>query len=190
MVHDRFEQSSDIEELATRAATGDAHALDTLLRRIRPLVLRRCAGVLMYQADAEEACQDALLQVARHIGDFAGRSRFTTWLHVVVTNCARQTYRTLKRRAAEQMVDEFPTQPLDPRTTSVIAGARIDLLEALDRLEQRTPELVAAFVLRDLADLEYDEIARQTGMPTSTVRFRIQEARKFVRRYLIDVSPA
>lgn len=177
---------SDVEELARLAAAGDAPALDALLRRVRPDVLRRCGTLLMYAADAEEACQDALLQVARGITTFQFRSKFTTWLHVVVSNCARQTYRALRRRAVEQSAVELPGPPPDPRTTSVIAGARIDLLDALDRLEQRAPELVAPFVLRDLSDLEYHEIADQLGLPLPTVKFRIQQARKYVQRHLAD----
>lgn len=73
-----------------------------------------------------------------------------------------------------------------PKSYSVIAGARIDLFDALDRLEQRNPELVAPFVLRDLSDLEYHEIAEQLGLPLSTIKFRIQEARRYLQHQLGD----
>src|SRR6476646_1642855 len=76
------------ELLARRAAGGDAAALNELLAAIRPAVLRRCARFLPCFQDAEEACQDALLQVARTIGRFEGRSLFSTWLYVVVANSA------------------------------------------------------------------------------------------------------
>jgi RNA polymerase sigma factor (sigma-70 family) len=177
-----------LEELAKRCATGDQGALDTLLRRIHPEVLRRCAAALWYRSDAEEACQDVLLQVARNIGGFEHRSKFRTWLYVIIGNCVRQTYRSLKHRAAEHPMEILPTQRPDPRTTSVIAGARIDLLEAIERLEQRSPDLVAPFVLREVSDLEYSEICRQLNLPLSTVKFRIHEARKFVQRHLADGS--
>ena len=39
---------------------------------------------------------------------FAGRSKFTTWLHAVASNSARATYRSLKRRAAERPTDDLP----------------------------------------------------------------------------------
>ena len=83
-------RDGDIEVLAGQAAAGDPKALDALLAAIRPQVLRRCARFLPNYQDAEEACQDALLQVARTIGRFEGRSLFTTWLYVVVANSARQ----------------------------------------------------------------------------------------------------
>lgn len=111
----------DVETLATHAANGDHAALDALLREIQPEVLRRCGRLLPYRQDAEEACQDALMQVARNITGFAGRSKFSTWLYPVVSNCARQTYRVLKRRGAEQSWTVAP-EIADARTTSVIAG--------------------------------------------------------------------
>lgn len=47
----------------------------------------------------------------------------------------------------------------DPRTTSVIAGSRLDLLEALDALERLHSQLLAPVVLRDFAGLSYAEVA-------------------------------
>ncbi|MGC5287938.1 RNA polymerase sigma factor [Micromonospora sp. DT231] len=174
----------EIETLAGRAATGDVAALDALLIRIGPQVLRQCLRLLPCRQDAEEACQDALLQVARKIDGFAGRSKFSTWLYIVTANCARQTYRSLKRRADEQAVPLLPLDAADPRTTSVIAGSRLDLLDALERLEAHRPELVAPLVMRDLCQLTYDEIADHLAIPIGTLKSRIHDARQHVRASL------
>lgn len=175
----------DVEDLARRAAGGDQAALDVLLARIAPDVLRHCGRFLPCRQDAEEACQDALLQVARMITRFEGRSRFSTWLYVVVANCARQTYRSLKRRAREQASAALPESP-DPRTTSVIAGSRLDLLEALDRLEAHRPDLVPALVMRDVGQLDYAEIADRLAVPVGTVKSRIHQGRQHVRGWLAE----
>lgn len=172
-----------LEELATRAAAGDRDALEELLAQIQPRVRRICGRMLIYPEDAEEATQDALLLVATKIGGFAGRSKFTTWLHAVASNSARSTYRTLKRRAAERPTDELPAAP-DPRTTSVIAGSRLDLLDALEILGADRPELVEPLVLRDVQQLDYNEIARLLDVPLGTVKSRIHTARHAVRPLL------
>jgi RNA polymerase sigma-70 factor (ECF subfamily) len=183
---DSVTASPDVEELARMAARGDVAALDTLLRRIQPDVLRRCGRFLPHRQDAEEACQDVLLGVVRGIGGFEGRSKFGTWLYVLVANCARQTYRDLKRRSAERVMAKPPTDRPDPRTTSVIAGSRIDLLDALEDLEQRRTELVAPLVLRELCQLEYGEIAEQLGIPLGTVKSRVYDARQYLRQALAE----
>jgi len=177
---------SAMETLARRAAAGDAAALESLLALIRPQVLRRCARLLPCYQDAEESCQDALLQVALTIDRFEGRSLFSTWLYVVVANSARQTYRRLKRRALESAHDVPPIDRPDPRTTSVIAGSRLDFLDALEQLEVRRPELLAPLVLRDVCQLDYREIAQHLGIPEGTVKSRIHQARADVRAYLLQ----
>ena len=176
-------EPDELDELAARAAGGDRPALEELLAEIQPRVRRICGRMLLFPEDAEEAAQDALLLVATKIGQFSGRSRFTTWLHAVASNSARSTYRSLKRRAAERPTDELPVHA-DPRTTSVIAGSRLDLLEALEVLAATSPEQVEPLVLRDVGQLDYNEIARLLDAPLGTVKSRIHTARKAVRPLL------
>lgn len=175
---------TSLEELARRAGAEGGPAMDELLQVIQPRVMRICGRMLPCPEDAEEACQDALVKVATRLHQFQGRSRFTTWLHSVASNAARETYRSLKRRAAERPVDDMPTAA-DPRTTSVIAGSRLDLLEALDTLESVQPELVEAVVLRDVSELDYTEIARVLDVPLGTVKSRIHRARQELRPLLM-----
>ena len=177
------QDTDELELLAARAAAGDGTALEDLLREVQPRVARICGRMLLHPQDAEEATQDALMSMARNIERFEGRSRFTTWLHAVASNSARSTYRSLKRRSGEQPTDELPAVA-DPRTTSVIAGSRLDLLEALETLAAKHPELVEPLVLRDVNGCDYNEIARLLDTPLGTIKSRIHQARKEVRPLL------
>jgi RNA polymerase sigma-70 factor, ECF subfamily len=180
---DHPQEDLDLDTLAARAAGGDQEALHTLLAEIQPRVRRICGRMLLYPEDAEEAAQDALLLVSTRIHTFAGRSRFTTWLHAVASNSARSTYRSLKRRSAELPTDELPPTA-DPRTTSVIAGSRLDFLEALETLGVDHPALVEPLLLRDIQELEYSDIADLLDIPVGTVKSRIHSARQFVQPLL------
>ena len=171
--------NEELEELATKAASGDEAVLPELLQAIRPQVQRRVAKFLPYREDAEEAVQDTLLQVANKIHTFRGTGSFAGWVTIVATNQARQTYRSLKRRSVEQSAEVLP-ESVDPRTTSVIAGSRLDLLEALEALESSHPQLVQPLVLRDLGAMSYAEIAEELDVPLGTVKARIHQARKAV----------
>ena len=170
----------DLEELARRSAAGDKEALERLLAEVQPRVRRICGRMLLFPEDAEEAAQDALMLVATRIGTFRGQSLFTTWLHAVASNSARGTYRSLRRRSSEYATDDLPVRA-DPRTTSVIAGSRLDLLDALEDLGKQRPELVEPLVLRDVQHLDYAEIARLLDVPLGTVKSRIHAARQAVR---------
>ncbi|GII65168.1 hypothetical protein Skr01_52530 [Sphaerisporangium krabiense] len=127
-----------------------------------------------------------MLAVARNIGRFEGRARFSTWLHIVTANCARTTYRTLKRRAAEQASEDLPDLRADPGRVSVIAGYRLDLLDAMEALEADKPDLAQALVLRDICQLDYNQVAEQLGIPLGTAKSRIHQARKYVQGILGD----
>ena len=175
----------EIDELARRAQDGDRDALESLLAAVRPRTLNVCRGVLPYTPDAEDACQDALIRVAEKIGSWNRRGRFTTWLHVVAVNSARSTYRRMKNQAvAADPTDSPAMHRPDPRTTSVIAGTRLDLLEAMEALERDHPQFVEPLLLRDVYGLPYDEIAALVGAPLGTVKAQIHHGRRLARPLL------
>ncbi|USQ80337.1 RNA polymerase sigma factor [Ornithinimicrobium faecis] len=175
------ETEGGVEELAGAAAAGDEAALGALLERIRPEVLRRCSRVLPFHGDAEDATQDALLAVSRGIAGFEGRSKFTTWLYPLVARCAFATYRRLRDQAVPAEPD---SPPIDPRRVSVLAGARVDVVEALAALREDRPHLVEAVVLRDLMGMEYAEVSERLGVPLGTVKSRINHGRSALRDLL------
>ena len=163
----------DLDGLARAAATGDSGALDRLLVAIEPLCIKRCSQLLPNRLDAEEAAQDAMLAVSRGITSFAGRCRFSTWLYQVTSNAAFDTYRRLKRRASVLGTDLSERSALE--RTSVLAGAHVDLLDALEEVD---PRFATPVVLRDVCGLDYAEIAELLTVPAGTVKSRIHEGRK------------
>jgi RNA polymerase sigma-70 factor (ECF subfamily) len=171
-----------LDDLARRSARGDHDALDVLLGYLRPGVLRQCSRILPNHADAEDACQEALLRISEGISTYSGRARITTWAYAVTANSVRDTYRRLRRLG--ETAPLHPVEVTDPRRTSVIAGTRVDVLEALEVMEASSPELVAPFVLRDLQGLPYDDIAAVLGRPLGTVKRQIHDARVWMRERL------
>jgi RNA polymerase sigma-70 factor (ECF subfamily) len=173
--------SHDLDALARRAAGGDAVALDSLVALVRPEVLRLCARFLAHADDAEDACQDALLALTRSIGGFEGRSAFRTWLYRLTANQARSTYQRLRGRFLAESSGAPLSDPPDPRRTSVVAGTRLDLLDALAAIG---PEFAEAVVLRDVTGLTYREIAGLLAVPEGTVKSRIHHGRALLRSRL------
>jgi RNA polymerase sigma-70 factor (ECF subfamily) len=168
-----------LDELARRAAGGDQAALSELLGQVEPLAKRWARRLLPNVLDAEEACQDTLLAVSRRIGTFDGRSRFTTWLYQVTTNASIDTYRRLKRQVLTTDLDQLPLEA--PERTSVVAGNRVDLMEALERIDER---VAAPLVMRDVYGLPYSEIAELLDIPSGTVKSRIHDARRSLEYHL------
>jgi RNA polymerase sigma-70 factor (ECF subfamily) len=172
----------EVDDLAHRAQAGDRDALEELLATVRPRVLNVCRGVLPYSPDAEDACQEALINISGRIGSWGGRGRFTTWMHVVAVNAARSTYRRMKNQA--HPVDAVYLERPDPRTTSVIAGTRLDLLEAMETIERDHPQYVEPLMLRDVYGLPYEDIATLVGAPVGTVKAQVHHGRRLARPLL------
>ncbi len=169
-----------IEKLAATVSSKQSAAeLDELLVLVSPLVDRQTARFFPNPLDAEEASQEVLLAVSRRIDSFDGRSTFTTWLHQVTTNTCIDWYRTLRRHITSG--EPPPTQPTPGSSPSVLAGDRLDLLDAASSMDGRIVEPV---MMRDLLELEYREIAALLDVPVGTVKSRIHEGRGELKRLL------
>jgi RNA polymerase sigma factor (sigma-70 family) len=73
-------------ELASRARTGDRHALEELIARHQPWVYNIALRMLYTEENAEDATQDILMRMIRGIRTFRGESKFRTWLYRLATN--------------------------------------------------------------------------------------------------------
>ena len=193
-------QSSD-EALAARAAGGDDHAFEALVRRYQ----RRVFGLacrLTSETDAPDVLQETFLQLHRHLRSFRGEARFGTWLYRIATNAA-----LMHRRARGRL----PTESLDAFLPRFDAhGAHVETPEALrvaacadeilDRkvLAERAHEALArlpelyrdAFVLRDLEELSTADVAHVLSLEPAAVRQRVHRARLMMRGFLSDLVGA
>lgn len=170
------ETSGREQELALAAATGDRRALERLLEGHADRVHAVCRRIVVDAEDALDATQEALLAIARGIGRFDGRSAFSTWAYRVATNAALDELRRRKRRPLAA-VEELPPVPADEDRVD----ARLDVDAALARVPD---EFRVAVVLRDLADLDYAEIASVLDVPLGTVKSRVARGRAALRAEL------
>jgi RNA polymerase sigma-70 factor (ECF subfamily) len=161
------------DALAQRAARGDNAALDVLLRRHTALLHGVCRRILGNPDDALDATQEALLAIARKIGSFDGRAKFSTWAYRVATNAALDEARRRGRRPV-------PAEHLPEQSVGHGSGTESGIVDRLDvdaALARLTPEYRAAVALRDLVGMDYADIAEVLGIPPGTVRSRISRGR-------------
>lgn len=172
-----------LDPLAAAAAGGDQEALGVLLGMVDGHGLARSTISRFLSDDGEvaDAVQDTLFSVARNISRFESRSRFTTWLHPIAANAAKQVLRREHRVA--RPVDD-PGQGIDPamRSMSSYVASREDVLAALAALPAPQREILE---LRELQDLSYDEIAGRIGVEVGTVKSRLSRAREHLARLLM-----
>lgn len=143
-----------------------------LLTRHFGYVHSLCRRMLRDPSEAEDARQDALIQAARKIATFDGRSAFRTWLHTVTRNVCLNAIRSASRRAVP--VDELP-QPAPRHREQDQVATRLDVESALAAL---SPQNYDPIVLRYICDLDYQQIADLLNRPLNTVRSQIRRGRQ------------
>lgn len=180
---------SPLEEtrLIRRAMRGDSSALDTLFARHNRALYQTALRVLGNPEDAEDALQEGLLAAYRNLPRFEGRSQFSTWLTRIVINAALMRLRSKRARPAvslEQWSEEENTIPLeerfaadDPSPEEVYAGTELREL-LVENLDELSPLLRSAFVLREGHGLSTSEAARALGVSENTLKARLWRARQ------------
>ena len=166
--------AADDTELVARAQKGDQAAFDALLRRHYNQIYAICRRLAGNEADALDATQEALITLVRRIDRFDGRSRFTTWMHRVVTNACLDELRRRGRRPVPSAVEEQPLAATE-RPVAESVSDRLDIEAALTQLPEnfRVP-----VVLCDQLGLSYEEIAQEMDIAPGTVRSRISRGRR------------
>jgi RNA polymerase sigma factor (sigma-70 family) len=139
------------EQLVERAKTGEASALEDLVRRHQAWIFNIVVRMVSRREDAEDLTQEILVKAITHLGTFRGESRFRTWLYRIAANQAL----SFKQEAASsdgsfidfgRSIDETPDRDLpDPASVpvdlpilveEVRIGCTMGMLLCLDRRQR------------------------------------------------------
>lgn len=188
----RYEDRSDLE-LAADIARRDAGAVRFVMRRNDQRLFRAAWRILRNREDAEDAVQSAYLKAFAAIKGFAGRSSLSTWLTRIVTNDALACARGVKRRRSllensqVPILDEYRemlmrgSMSVSPER-AVASGQIRQILD--DAINQLPAPFRTVFVMRQIDELNVDEVAETLGIPAATVKTRHLRARRRLQRVL------
>ena len=154
-------------------------------------------GFLRSHEDAEEVVQDAFVKVYKNLKTFRGDSSFSTWLHRILLNLARNKYQWNKRRGEQQKISisekrqspdggdagdiDFADMTRSPHAMKEKSEEEERIMSAIATLPETLRE---AIVLRHLEDMRYEEIAGITGANIGTVKSRLSRAREALTKVL------
>lgn len=172
----------DDPKLVQRCLAGENSAWEALLKLHTRKIFNVCYRFTGRPSEAEDLTQEIFIKIFQTLHSYdVAQGTFATWLSRVARNHLVDHYRrTKKERLTSSLDDE---EGVIEQTASLAAGPgaqvenreRKELLQmGLDKL---SPDLREAVILRDLNDLDYDEIARVLGVPQGTVKSRINRGR-------------
>ena len=179
-------------DLVARARQGDPAAFGELVDRHRSAVYRAALAALGSPADAEDAAQDAFLLAYRRLDSFRGDASFKTWLLTITWHQAinrRRSLTSVWRRMVAPKTEEDAEAAMagvasggpSPEQAAEQEQLRRGIREAIRAL---SPKLRDALLLAQAGDYSYDEIGAMLRVPTGTIKWRVSEARRVIRKRL------
>jgi RNA polymerase sigma-70 factor (ECF subfamily) len=171
----------------------ETQEMQDVLTRSMPSFYRRAYRYLGNAADAEDAVQDALLSACRHLDQFKGQSKMSTWLTTIVINSALTQLRRRPRQVHTSLDEQFGEEPgycvserlADHRPSPEDECIQSELYGYLMHfVEELPPASRYAFQLRDLDGLTTSEAAQILGVADVTVKAHVSRARAKLRRLI------
>jgi len=166
--------------LVLAAMAGDLEAFDELVRRYRPAALAVAYQVSGSWDDAEDAVQETFLIALKALPTLKDPSKFGAWLHAIARH---QAMRNLNHRQRwefdELLLERWESQVEEDAFERMEKRERY---EQLHRALQDLPEMYRLVIwLHYFEDMPLKRIAAFLGVPLTTVKWRVHEAKRLLR---------
>ena len=195
---DSVSDRSRDSELVRLFQEGDRSAFDALVDKYSGKAFQIAYGVLGSRQDAEEVAQDAFIRIHRALPSFRGDAEFTTWMYRITVNLARNKYRWNKSRGTQKNISinapmetgngDSEGMTLDVADPEMPPDERVAMDEMEKNLSAELERLPALYretlVMRNLENMNYEQIADLLGCKLGTIKSRIARAREELRKRL------
>lgn len=157
---------------------GDMVAFNAMVDRYKDRLMNVIGRMLSSTEEAEDIVQETFVRVYQHRQSFNFQHCFSTWIYTIGLNLARNELRKRKKFKFYDITEmqgheaEFAVEAKVPsRVPEVLEAAIKELPE-----KYRT-----AFMLRDVQEMPYEEVAKVLNVPLGTVKSRVNRARLILR---------
>ncbi len=167
------------ERLLPLVGQGDPEAFEVLYRSTEKAVYALALSILRNPHDAEDIVQETYLKVRAAAHLYVPQGKPLAWLFTITKNLCRDLLRGQSRTEAtpDGAEDDLRFSYVSDPTDRLVLEAA---LKALGEEERQVVLLHAA------SGLKHREIARDLGLPLSTVLSRYSRALKKLQRYLTE----
>jgi RNA polymerase sigma-70 factor (ECF subfamily) len=182
------------ESLMLRYRDGEVRAFELLVTRHRKPVFNFILRFVRDTAQAEDVTQETFLRLIKGADAYERQAKFTTWLYTIARNlCIDAARRGKHRKAASldaplgdddgsaSLLDLVPDGGLGVDRQAQSRELAVRMRAAIEALPDEQREI---FLLREVADLQFNEIAAVVGCPENTVKSRMRYALEKLREAL------
>lgn len=189
-----YRQYSD-EELIVKFQGDDIQAFNEIVSRYKDKLVNFLFRYTSDREEAEDLAQDTFIKLYKSKHLYKEIAKFSTWFYTIAVNTAK-THSKKKSRMSTISISDFDPEnekDFDIKADAIApddsANASIEnyyIQKAIDSLDEAFREII---ILRDIQDLDYEEIAEITKLPLGTVKSRINRGREKLKKLLSDIYP-
>src|SRR5687768_1056763 len=177
------------------AQAGDTEAFGELVERNRRAVFRAALAAVGSPTEADDVAQEAFVTAWQKLDGFRGESQFRTWLLSITWRKAIDRRKSISRwlklaaspsrdESGDDMFDMMERVPSKERTQDTLLESS-ELQAQIKKLIGTLPrKLRDALLLAGTGEHTYEEIGEMLGAPVGTVKWRVAEARRVLKRKL------
>jgi RNA polymerase sigma-70 factor (ECF subfamily) len=160
---------------------GDMVAFNSMVDRYKDRLMNVIGRMLSSVEEAEDIVQETFVRVYQHRQSFNFEHCFSTWIYTIALNLARNELRK-RKKFKHYDITEMKSNEVELAVEMKLPSR---LPEAIKSAVTSLPDKYKiAFILRDVQELPYEEVAKILSVPLGTVKSRVNRARMMLREKL------
>lgn len=176
------------EEVIERVLGGETGLYEVVMRRYNTRLYRAVRAILKNDRDVEDVMQDAYVRAFKHLAQFEGRSRFSTWLTRIAVNEALARLHDAERieewdAMSETRRDTISASRATPDPEADTASSELNRLVELS-IESLPESYRVVVMLRDVEELSTSETAECLSITEDNVKTRLHRGHVMLRKEL------
>jgi len=170
-------REEELRALMVRYQAGEARAIDELVERLSPALLRYLSGPYRQASDAEDLLQESWLRIHRARQSYRPSEPVLPWVFAIARHTRLDGFRRQQRRGRHEVLVPEAPEPARRETTTTTP----DILRLLDELPKSQKEVV--WMLK-VSGMSLEDVARALGSSVGAIKQKAHRAYSTLRQRL------
>ncbi|MBK8551115.1 MAG: sigma-70 family RNA polymerase sigma factor [Ignavibacteria bacterium] len=181
------------EELILEFQKEDVNAFNEIVYRYKDRIINFLYRYTSSREESEDIAQEAFLRLYKSKHLYREIGKFSTWFYTIAINLAKthlrhkKNYRTISINNYDENEEkdyELTANVIAPDESANASNENYYIQKAINALNVKFKEVV---ILRDIQELDYEEISKITKLPLGTVKSRINRGRECLKEMLEQI---
>lgn len=181
------------EQLILIFQQEDVNAFNELVHRYKDKIVNFLYRYTGSREESEDMAQDAFLRLYKSKHLYREIGKFSTWFYTIAINLTKTNLKKKSRYRSFSINNfgedgdkdyELPSNIIAPDESANASNESYYIQKAIDSLNENFREVI---ILRDIQDLDYEEISKILAVPLGTVKSRINRARECLKEMLEEI---